>query len=83
MNLTAQNCAIKLDFRAFNLYACAMTASALTALRERLKLSKTAFAEKIGIGRRTLGQYEAEERPIPHYIALACAAIAFGLPPME
>jgi len=60
-----------------------MTAASLTALRKRLKLSKTAFAEKIGIGRRTLGQYEAEERPIPLTVALACAAIAFGLPPIE
>ncbi|GAC1042269.1 helix-turn-helix domain-containing protein [Rhizobium sp. No.120] len=60
-----------------------MTAASLTALRKRLNLSKTAFAEQIGIGRRTLGQYEAEERPIPLTVALACAAIAFGLPPME
>jgi DNA-binding XRE family transcriptional regulator len=60
-----------------------MKAASLTALRKRLKLSKSAFALQIGVGRRTLGQYEAEESPIPLTVALACAAIAFGLPPME
>jgi transcriptional regulator with XRE-family HTH domain len=72
-----------IGFRSDLRYYALMQAASLTALRKRLKLTKSAFAIKLGIGRRSLGQYEAEERPIPHYIALACAAIAFGLPPME
>lgn len=60
-----------------------MKADSLTAFRERLKLSQAAMAQKLGVGRRTLGQYESGERPIPLTVALACAAIAFGLPPME
>jgi DNA-binding transcriptional regulator YiaG len=60
-----------------------MSPTSLIALRKRLKLSVSAFAVLIGVGRRTLGLYEAGGSPIPKTVALACAAVAFGLPPME
>lgn len=60
-----------------------MKTETLLDFRRRLGLSQTKFAERLGIGRRTLGQYERGESEIPETVALACAALAFGLPPME
>lgn len=60
-----------------------MTPSELVAFRQRLKLSQKALALALGVGRRTLGLYESGARPVPKTVALACAALAYGLPPME
>jgi transcriptional regulator with XRE-family HTH domain len=60
-----------------------MSPSSLIAVRKRMKLSQTLFAKLVGIGRRTLIRYETGQSPIPKTVALACAALAFGLPPME
>jgi len=59
-----------------------MKPETLTDFRKRLGLSQTKFAVQLGISRRTLGQYEKGLSDIPIHIALACAALAFGLPPM-
>jgi hypothetical protein len=60
-----------------------MTPTALTAWMDRLHFNKTQAALSLGIARSTLDRYLAGEVPIPNYIALACAAIAHGLPPIK
>lgn len=57
-----------------------MKASDLIAWRKRLNLTQAAAAAQLGCGRRSLQQWE-KGAEIPRYIALACAAIAQGLPP--
>lgn len=48
-----------------------------------MKLSQRACAKALGIGTRTLSNYETGKTEIPLYVALACAALAYGLRPME
>jgi DNA-binding XRE family transcriptional regulator len=60
-----------------------MTATSLIEWRERLGLNKSEAALRLGVSRRAYGAYEAGENRIPLYIALACAAVANGLPPMR
>lgn len=60
-----------------------MKPTTLIAFRKGRKLTQTACAKALGVGRRSLIRYEAGEKPIPVTVALACAALAFGLPPME
>jgi DNA-binding transcriptional regulator YiaG len=59
-----------------------MTGQDLTRWRERLHLSKTDAAARLGTHRNCLSDWEAGRRDVPHYIALACAAIAHGIPPI-
>ena len=60
-----------------------MSSAALIAWRERLGLNRVKAAKALGIARNTLAAYEADKREIPLYIALACAALAYGLPPLQ
>lgn len=60
-----------------------MTAESLLAWRRRYGLTQKAAAEAIGCSRRALQQWEAGTHPVPRYIALACAALAYGKPPMD
>lgn len=60
-----------------------MKATSLTILRKRLGHSQRHMAELLGIGRRSLSNYESDATPVPRVVALACAALAFGLPAME
>lgn len=60
-----------------------MTPESLIAWRTRLGLKKAGAARALGVSRNSYAAYEDGARPIPRYVALACAAIAFGLPPME
>lgn len=60
-----------------------MTPAQLTAWRQRLGLSKVGAAEAIGCHRDAIAKWEAGKHPIPRYIALACAAVAHGLPPID
>jgi len=59
-----------------------VTPTALTQWRQRLGLSQAEAARRLGCSRRAYGQYEAGQSRIPQYIALAAAAVAYGLPPM-
>lgn len=67
--------------------SAAMEPHDLVSWRRHLGLKKTEAATALGIGVRTLNQYEdgqnhrGDPRPIPRHIALACSALAFGLPP--
>ena len=40
------------------------------------------FLDRLGVSRDTYGRLERQTR-VPRYIQLACAALAYGLPPME
>ena len=61
-----------------------MTAAGLEAFRERMGWSKSELAANLGCDRKTLNRYlSGATAPIPRYIALACSALAHGLPPME
>ena len=72
-----------LDFYVCLAYDRRMSPASLIVFRKRLCLSQGLFARVIGIGQRTLIRYETGASPIPKTVALACAAVAFGLPPME
>lgn len=50
-----------------------LTAAEFTDLFERHGLSLEDAAAQLGLSQRTVAQYAAAERPIPRYIALACA----------
>jgi transcriptional regulator with XRE-family HTH domain len=63
-----------------------MTPNDLTAWRQRLRLTKAQAADALGLSYSAYRYYEAGERDgkpveIPRTVALACAAVAFGLPP--
>ena len=60
-----------------------MKAEDLEAFRERMGWNKSDLASRLGCDRKTLTRYlTGETTPIPPYIALACSALAHGLPPM-
>lgn len=58
-----------------------MTGSDLVLWRATMKLSKLSAAKALGCSRVTLDKYESGASAIPLYVALACAAISYGLPP--
>lgn len=60
-----------------------MSPKSLALWRERLGLNKAEACRALGLARNTLDAYETGRNPIPLYIALACAAVAYGLPPMR
>lgn len=60
-----------------------MTPDSLAAWMTRLHLTKTQAASSLGLARSTLDRYLDGSVKIPPYIALACAAIAHGLPPIK
>jgi len=56
-----------------------MTAKDFAAWLDHMKLKKRPAAEALGISRNSVDRYL--ENGAPRTVALACAAIAFGLPP--
>lgn len=58
-----------------------MTGRDLSAFRVRMSFTKKALAEALEIDRKTAQRYEDGVR-IPRHIALACAALAHGVPPL-
>ena len=60
-----------------------LTPTALIAWMTRLGLNKVEASAALGIARTTLDRYLSGETTIPRYIALACAAVEKGLPPIR
>jgi DNA-binding XRE family transcriptional regulator len=60
-----------------------MTPATLAAWRTRLGFNKTEAAKALGLSRNGYDYYEAGRSRIPLHIALACAAIAHGLPAIK
>ena len=63
-----------------------MSPAQLTEWRQRLNLNRVEAAAALGVSRNALAWWEAghlggKPRPIPRHIALACSAVAMGLPP--
>lgn len=58
-----------------------MTAADFIFWRTQLGLSRSQVAEALGVGINQPKRYE-EGQKIPRYIALACAAVAHGVPPI-
>lgn len=59
-----------------------MTGKTFRQWRERLGLNRTDAADKLGVHRNSITNWERETNPLPRWVALACAAIAYGLEPM-
>jgi DNA-binding XRE family transcriptional regulator len=58
-------------------------ANPLLAWRLRLGIkSRADAARRLGLSRNTYAAYEEGRAEIPLYISLACAALAYGLPPL-
>ncbi len=60
-----------------------MAPASLAAWMARLHINKVEASAALGIARSTLDRYLDGSVRIPLYIALACAAIAHGLPPIR
>ena len=60
-----------------------MTAAGIIAARERIGLRRVAFCAALGLSRNALLHYEHGNTRIPRYVALAVAALLYGLPPAE
>ena len=58
-----------------------MTPKELIDWRTRLGITQTRAAELLGCSRRAIQLWEAGKNDIPKNIALAVAAVQFGLPP--
>jgi transcriptional regulator with XRE-family HTH domain len=59
-----------------------MTPATLLAWRERLGFNQSEAARRLGCSRNAYLNWETGRSRIPLYVALACAAIAYGLPPI-
>lgn len=59
-----------------------MTPEEFTAWRQRLGYTKTEAAAALGLSPNMPRYYERGDTEIPRYIALACAAVSYGLQPM-
>lgn len=58
-----------------------MTGDKLRAWRKRMDWIQAEAAEALDISLRMFRYYETGEHPVPHAIALACAAIELGIEP--
>ncbi len=59
-----------------------MTGADFAAWRARLGMNKTSAAKALDLSRNSIIAYETGRAPIPRHVALACTAIAHGLPPI-
>lgn len=61
-----------------------MTGETLKQWRARNGLNQTGAAEVLGCSRTSIKNWEnSPTRELPKYVALACAALSYGLEPMK
>ena len=60
-----------------------MTPASLKAWRERMSWHKSQASSALGLSPNGYAAYESGKNRIPLHIALACAAIAAGVPPIK
>jgi len=58
-----------------------MTPADFVSLHQRLGISRAALCRELGIAPNTGTAYALGRKPIPRYVALACAAVALGVKP--
>ncbi len=59
-----------------------MTPADLIAFQKRQGWNRKRLGEELDISQNRLRRMLDEQSPIPRHIALACAALAYGLPSM-
>ncbi len=59
-----------------------MTAADLEAFRRTMGWNRKTLGNELGISQDRLRRFLSGDQPIPRYIALACSALAVGLPPL-
>jgi transcriptional regulator with XRE-family HTH domain len=57
-----------------------VTPASLLSWMQRLHFTKKEAALSLGISRPTLDRYLNGDKPIPKTVALACSALAMGIP---
>ena len=60
-----------------------MTPASFEAWRERQGLTETACAELLDCSRNSIRNWQSGKTKIKRVVALACAALSFGLEPLE
>lgn len=58
-----------------------MTADDFIAWRAHMKINRAEAARRLGAHPNSITNYERGRTEIPLHVALACAALAFNLPP--
>jgi len=58
-----------------------MTATDFIAWRTHLGISGAEAGRRLGLAPNTITSYERDRSTIPTHVALACSALAVGLPP--
>ena len=58
-----------------------MTASDFNSWRSHLNITRAEAAKRLGCSVNTITAYEQGRNAVPRYVALACSAVALGLPP--
>lgn len=59
-----------------------MTPDDFASFHKRLGISRAALCDRLGLSPNSGMNYALGKTRIPRYIALACAAVAYGLAPM-
>lgn len=59
-----------------------MTPATFRAWRKRLAYTQSQAAAALGVSLRTVQEWEGGRTAIPNLAPLACAAVAYGLPPI-
>jgi hypothetical protein len=59
-----------------------MTAADLEAFRARMRWTRSRLGSELDVSQKRLRRLLDGLQPIPRHIALACAALSYGLPPL-
>lgn len=62
--------------------ALKLSTADFVAWRHRMGWNKAEASRRLGLSRNSYVAYETGLKPVPLYVRLAAAALAFGLPPI-